>query len=53
MAISVENADPRAGAVGECLLDGKPVDPNAIPLFDDGQRHEVRLVMGVPAPLAS
>jgi cyclic beta-1,2-glucan synthetase len=53
IAISVENADPRAGAVGESLLDGKPVDSTAIPLVDDGERHELRVVMGAPVPTAS
>jgi cyclic beta-1,2-glucan synthetase len=53
IAISVENADPRAGSVGECLLDGAPADASAIPVPDDGQRHEVRVVMGVPARAAS
>jgi hypothetical protein len=27
-------------------LDGKPVDPAAIPLIDDGETHFVRIVLG-------
>jgi len=28
------------------VLDGTPVDPCAIPLSDDGGRHELKIVLG-------
>jgi cyclic beta-1,2-glucan synthetase len=53
LAISVDNADPRGGPVAECTLDGAPVDPGAVPLPDDGARHELHVTIGVPAKTAS
>jgi cyclic beta-1,2-glucan synthetase len=45
-AISVSNPERRCRAIAEAELDGAPVDPEAIPLVDDGGVHRVRLVLG-------
>jgi hypothetical protein len=34
------------------LLDGAPVDARAIPLSDDGRRHELKVVLGDRVPAA-
>ncbi|MEO6461994.1 MAG: carbohydrate-binding protein, partial [Candidatus Eisenbacteria bacterium] len=44
--IQVENPLRRCRGLGEVELDGKPVDPQAIPLVDDGATHVVRAVIG-------
>ena len=51
--ISVENAD-RVGApsASACSTASRSIAA-AIPLADDGQRHELRVVMGAPAPTPS
>jgi hypothetical protein len=41
------------GRVAACVrrsavLDGTSVDPRAIPLSDDGGRHELKVVLGEP-----
>ena len=47
--ISVSNPDRQCrGRASRALLDGAPVDPAAIPLVDDGQTHDVRIVLGKP-----
>ncbi|MFI5170010.1 MAG: GH36-type glycosyl hydrolase domain-containing protein, partial [Vicinamibacterales bacterium] len=45
-AIEVANPEGRARGVAEALLDGTPVDPRAIPLKDDGGRHELKVLLG-------
>ncbi|MGE0454567.1 MAG: glucoamylase family protein [Vicinamibacteria bacterium] len=45
-AIEVGNPERRSGGIAETLLDGIPVDPRAIPLADDGGRHELKVVLG-------
>ena len=48
--ITVENPGRRNQGVAEAVLDGAAVEPNAIPLVDDGAVHHLRVVMGEPAP---
>ncbi len=45
--IAVENPDGVEHGVRSATLDGQPSDPTAIPLVDDGQEHEVVVLMGV------
>jgi len=42
----VENPLHRSRGIASALLDGQPVDPNAIALANDGQEHTVRVVLG-------
>jgi cyclic beta-1,2-glucan synthetase len=42
----IENEHRRTRGVGGATLDGIPVDPSAIPIADDGQRHVVRVTLG-------
>jgi len=44
--IKVENRAGPSCEVAEAVLDGKAVDPLAIPLVDDGRTHEVLVVLG-------
>ncbi len=46
--IEVANPEHRCRGVAQALLDGAAVDPSAIPLSDDGGRHELRVVLGRP-----
>ena len=46
----VQNPERRSRGVAAAHFDGAPVDPNAIPLVDDGREHEVRVVLGARAP---
>jgi cyclic beta-1,2-glucan synthetase len=48
--ISVVNPERRNRGVAEAVLDGVRVDPQAIPLVEDGAVHQLRVVMGEPAP---
>ena len=43
--ISVSNPERRSRGVREATLDGALVDHLAIPLVNDGQVHEVRIVL--------
>ncbi|MGE0704729.1 MAG: glucoamylase family protein [Vicinamibacterales bacterium] len=45
-SISVLNPDHRCRGVCETHMDGSAVDAHAIPLLDDGGRHEVVVVLG-------
>ena len=45
-AIDVSNPERSSRGVAHALLDGKEVDPSAVPLVDDGGRHELRVVLG-------
>jgi cyclic beta-1,2-glucan synthetase len=47
-AIEVVNPEHRSRGVAEAVLDGAAVGPSAIPLSDDGGRHELRVVLGEP-----
>ncbi len=44
--IVVENPERRCRGVASVELDGRPADPAAIPLSDDGGAHRVRVVLG-------
>jgi cyclic beta-1,2-glucan synthetase len=44
--ITVSNPECRCRGIAVAELDGAPIDPRAIPLVDDGRRHELRLVLG-------
>ena len=44
--ISVTNPERRCRGIGAAQLDGVAVDPRAIALVDDGEVHEVRVVLG-------
>ncbi|MCI0434592.1 MAG: carbohydrate-binding protein, partial [Gemmatimonadetes bacterium] len=44
--VSVANPDRRCNGVLAADLDGTPVDPQAIPLRDDGASHTVTIVLG-------
>jgi cyclic beta-1,2-glucan synthetase len=44
--ISVSNPERRCRGVAAAELDGKAVDPRAIPLVDDERTHRVRLTLG-------
>jgi cyclic beta-1,2-glucan synthetase len=48
--IEVLNPEGVCRSVREATLDGAPVDARAIPVRGDGQRHQVRVVLGTPAP---
>jgi len=44
--IVVTNPEHRCRGVASATLDGAPVDSSAIPLADDGQTHDVAIVLG-------
>jgi cyclic beta-1,2-glucan synthetase len=44
--ITVTNPEHRCRGVGAATLDGAAVDPQAIPLADDGRTHDVAIVLG-------
>jgi len=46
--LSVSNPDHRSCGVAAATLDGNVVDPNAIPLLDDGSEHDITIVLGAP-----
>ena len=46
-SIEIENPGGQCRGVASAELDGAPADPSAIPLFDDGLAHRVRVVLGV------
>ncbi len=48
--ITVTNPMRRCRGVVKATLDGAPVNAAAIPLINDGRTHEVRIVLGDPAP---
>ena len=43
--ITVANPEHRSRGVGSVHLDGRPVDPGAIPLAEDGVVHEVTAIL--------
>jgi cyclic beta-1,2-glucan synthetase len=47
--ISVVNPERRCKGIAAAELDGVAVDARTIALVDDGEKHEVRLVMGQPS----
>jgi cyclic beta-1,2-glucan synthetase len=53
---TVTNPAQRSCGIASATLDGKDVDPAAIPFIDDGAEHEVAVVLGTPrttpAPVA-
>ncbi|HVH29890.1 MAG TPA: glucoamylase family protein [Vicinamibacterales bacterium] len=44
--ITVMNPEHRCSGVRSAEVDGLPADPQAIPLLDDGQTHDVAIVLG-------
>jgi cyclic beta-1,2-glucan synthetase len=50
--ISVVNLEHRCSGVRSVELDGAAVDPDAIPLIDDGRTHEVVVQLGDPGARA-
>jgi cellobiose phosphorylase len=44
--IHLSNPEKRSSGVGLATLDGQPVDPQAIPVIDDGELHTVEVVLG-------
>ncbi|HWT45784.1 MAG TPA: protein ndvB, partial [Vicinamibacterales bacterium] len=46
---TVLNPEHRCSGVASATLDGVPVDPDAIPVYDDGEVHEVTIVLGAAA----
>jgi hypothetical protein len=42
----VTNPEHRSGGVQSATLDGVSIDPRAIPLHDDGEPHDVAIVLG-------
>jgi len=44
--IAVVNPERRSRGIAEAVLDGTSVDPRAVPLRDDGGRHELKVVLG-------
>jgi cyclic beta-1,2-glucan synthetase len=46
--ISVTNPDHRCAGVRSATLDGRDVDPGAIPLVDDGGTHQIAVQLGDP-----
>ena len=51
--IEVVNPEHRCSGIAEVELDGKAMDPLAIPFIDDGRTHAVRAVIGEPAEVSS
>ena len=52
-AIEVTNPHRRARGVASARLDGTPVDPQAVPLVDDGKPHQLVVVLGEREELRS
>ena len=48
--ITVSNPSRRCRGIASATLDGVPIDARAIPLRNDGVSHDVRIVLGAPAP---
>jgi cyclic beta-1,2-glucan synthetase len=44
--VEVKNPEHRARGVARAVCDGRPVDPQRIPLVDDGGTHHVEVVLG-------
>jgi cyclic beta-1,2-glucan synthetase len=44
--ITVANPENRCRGVQSAEMDGRPVDPGAIPLRDDGETHDIAVVLG-------
>jgi cyclic beta-1,2-glucan synthetase len=51
--IRVENPGHRNRGVAAAMLDGVLVEPQAIPLADDGAEHRLVITMGEPAPVSA
>ncbi len=48
--IEVRNDVRRCRGVAGATLDGRPVDPRAIPIIEDGAVHKVAVTLGEPSP---
>ena len=46
--IAVSNPEGQCRGVRSASIDGAAIDPAAIPLIDDGQTHDVRILLGSP-----
>jgi cellobiose phosphorylase len=44
--ISIKNPDSKSKGIKQLIIDGKTIDGNIIPVFADGQVHEVKAVLG-------
>jgi cyclic beta-1,2-glucan synthetase len=44
--INVTNPEHRCGGVATAVLDGIPVDAQAIPLVDDERTHDITIILG-------
>ncbi len=44
--IDVINPERRSRGVADAVLDGTSVDPHAVPVLEDGERHELKVVLG-------
>jgi cellobiose phosphorylase len=51
--ITVTNPEHRCHGVRVAALDGSAIDPNAIPVLDDGRTHVVRVELGEPSARGS
>jgi cyclic beta-1,2-glucan synthetase len=51
--IDVANPDRVTAGVRSARLDGRPADPAALPVLDDGRDHTVEILMGSRATMAS
>ncbi len=49
--IEIANPEHRCAGVGSATLDGTGVDPQAIPIVEDGQPHYVEIVLGDRQPV--
>jgi len=47
--ITVMNPEQRCAGLRSADMDGQAIDPSAIPLVDDGESHEIVVVLGDPA----
>jgi len=51
--ITVTNPNHVSKGIAQITVDGQPITGSIVPVFDDGQVHEVSVVMGVNQDLRS
>ncbi len=51
--IEIVNPERRSRGIAGAELDGSPVDPRAVPVADDGGRHELKVVLGERVAVAA
>ena len=49
--IVITNPDHRSMGIASAVMDGTAIDPTAIPLADDGARHQIAIRLGKPDDL--